>query len=493
MSNMLAQLDNMHIDDLPYLERDITFPQKVSLLFLLFGDQHAQATYLLQKLLALTRAPHTEQQNTDLLRQFASVKASHEWRGHIIEALCLINARQVLRKLGFRWEELRLHYLPHVQELTLHIHPLLKAMYIICEQLTLAQTGRLVLNINEKLAQQQEHHQHEPLRFYDSAYLEIFLLDWLTRHHVRLGDINAMGSDVQLLIEYFKMNDMQAQATLLVETVNSNAVTGAERKCETDTSNATPHKVEAVPRQRHENSYQISRQNAGILLIVNQQRFHANVSEELQPLLPRKPLSAREGTDVDKRRLSEVFSALGYQVESFDNLDHLDMLEHIRNVCARSTLRDSLVVCILSHGFMGAVYGSDSVPVAITDIKNVLCADESLNDKPKLLIIQACQENEKQNLTRQVNVTTDSPSNLANMVVAMSTVPGFVALRHNIQGSWFVQTLCDEIEQHAASAHVLDLLTIVIGQISQKRGDKNQIMLPHLNSTLKQSVYLPSI
>lgn len=110
-------------------------------------------------------------------------------------------------------------------------------------------------------------------------------------------------------------------------------------------------------------------------------------------------MDKREGTNADKQRLSEVFSALGYNVEAYDNVDHLKILEYIRNACSRSHFKDSLVVCILSHGFEGAVYGCDSIPISIIDIQNVICADENLHDKPKLLIIQACQQNNKNKLT----------------------------------------------------------------------------------------------
>lgn len=118
----------------------------------------------------------------------------------------------------------------------------------------------------------------------------------------------------------------------------------------------------------------------------------------LQPLLPAK-LAKREGTKVDEQRLSDVFSGLGYSVEAHVNVDHVKMLELIRDVCSRSLLRDSLILCILSHGFDGAVYGCDSIPISIVDIQNVLCANENLHDKPKLLFIQACQQNDKKKQT----------------------------------------------------------------------------------------------
>lgn len=102
---------------------------------------------------------------------------------------------------------------------------------------------------------------------------------------------------------------------------------------------------------------------------------------------------------MDEQRLHDVFSGLGYSVEAHVNVDHVKMLELIRDVCSRSLLRDSLIVCILSHGFEGAVYGCDSIPISIIDIQNVLCANENLHDKPKLLFIQACQQNDKKKQT----------------------------------------------------------------------------------------------
>ncbi|XP_034119497.1 caspase-8 [Drosophila albomicans] len=498
---MQEELDNIELDDLPSVELDLNFAQKVSLSFLLFGVQHSHASFILQKLLTLVRSPPEEQLNSDLLRLYAHANPG-SWRSHLVEALCIINARRVLRKLGLNWEQLRLRYLPHISEISLHVHPMLKALYVICERLTVAQSGRLVLDINEKLARQRnEGDIGEPLRFYDLEYLEIFMLDWLTRRHIRLGDIETIGSDVQLLIEYFKFHDMHQFATLLIQTYNSNASAQEYIKCESDAEPEQPTSVVQPAARSNANASnpialqsakRVRQENAGILLIINQQTFHRNVDEEFRHLLPTESLRKREGTDVDKRRLTEVFSALGYSVESHDNVDHLTMLELIRSVCDRSMMRDSLIVCILSHGFEGAVYGCDSIPLSIIDLQWVLCADKNLNETPKLLIIQACQQNEKNKQTRDVNAGRMPVNQLGNMVVAMSTVPGYVALRHSLNGSWFIQTLCETVREHADNDHVLEILTTTIGKVSEKRGDKDQQMVPLLSSTLRQKVFLPA-
>ncbi|XP_017017992.1 caspase-8 [Drosophila kikkawai] len=513
-SNLLIQVDTIDVNDLVYVERDLNFRQKVGLCFLLFSDVDADAAFILQKLLAM--AGGDRQQPSDLLTQYSKSRPD-TWRRQLVEALCIIGARQVLRKLGFRWTELRLHYLPHIAGISLHVHPLLKSLYRICEDLTMAQSGRLILEVSEKVGRQQAG-AGDPLRFYDTSFLEIFLLDWLTRRCIRLGDLNATGSDVQLLIEHLKFNDMQEQAKLLIDTINSNAQEirvpapasplAIKRETLKDSQTAPATASDSVPATataslRRADALQLSRENAGIALIINQRQFHRNVSPELKMYLSPKKLESRVGTDVDERRLGEVFSSMGYQVESHPDVDHMDMVHLIRNACSRSAIRDSLVVCILSHGFEGTVYGANSIALRISELENVLCSDDaSLYDQShrlvKLLFIQACQtepdkklEQDQHGLPYPLDATTQSPGQHLHMLRANSTVKGFSALRHTHNGSWFIQSLCDNIVQHSSSTHIADILMNVTRDVSGKRGKNNESMVPDTNIRMTQHVYLP--
>ncbi|KAH8261969.1 hypothetical protein KR026_008317 [Drosophila bipectinata] len=496
-SNLLNQIDSIDTSDLLFVERDLNFAQKViSLCFLLYGDEHSSATYILQKLLAL--AP-VAWQPTDLVLQYAKSRPD-TWRRHLVEGLCIIGARQVLRRLGLRWSELRLHYLPHIGGLTLHIHPLLKSLYTICEQMTLAQSGRLVLDVGEKVARQQKS-SGDPMHFNDPAYLEIYMLDWLTRKSIKLGDINTNGSDVQLLIEHLKFNDLQEQAKLLIDTINSNArdepapprtaspppIT-VKRETLTDSHRDYASTSTSVPR----NGVQLSRDSAGICLIINQREFHRNVDDNLKKYLSPKPLAPRLGTDVDVQSLNKVFSSMGYKVESHHNIDHMEMVHLMRNATRRSLLNDSIVVCILSHGFEGAVYGANSIALSIPEIENVLCSEANVYDKHKLLIIQACQDNNRrqQGLPFKLDATTSEPGQRKHMVRVMP-VSGFPALRHTHTGSWFIQCLCEALVQHSDSKHFVDILTIVTDEVDKKRGDNNEKMLLSTNICLVQNFYLP--
>ncbi len=68
----------------------------------------------------------------------------------------------------------------------------------------------------------------------------------------------------------------------------------------------------------------------------------------------------------------------------------------------------SMVVCILSHGNKGVVYGVDSKAVAIEGLKYKLGRCKDLKEKPKMFVILACQGDNDQFVLRDNDVTFDN-------------------------------------------------------------------------------------
>lgn len=64
-------------------------------------------------------------------------------------------------------------------------------------------------------------------------------------------------------------------------------------------------------------------------------------------------LEPRYGTNMDKSELQRIFSSFGYKIVIKENLTHVEILNSVKNVVNESTPYDSVVVCILSHGFKG--------------------------------------------------------------------------------------------------------------------------------------------
>jgi hypothetical protein len=63
---------------------------------------------------------------------------------------------------------------------------------------------------------------------------------------------------------------------------------------------------------------------------------------------------------------------------------------------AREDNSECCVICILSHGAEGCIYGTDHEKVAIDFVIGEMDKCEKLKGKPKMLIFQACRGSELQ-------------------------------------------------------------------------------------------------
>ncbi len=91
-------------------------------------------------------------------------------------------------------------------------------------------------------------------------------------------------------------------------------------------------------------------------------------------------------------------------MEIFENLKKKDLLYYIEGLTFRDfSTYASLIVCILSHGNENVVEGTDGKSLNINDLKYKFNSNDcpSLNEKPKIWIIQACQGTEHQEPLRQ--------------------------------------------------------------------------------------------
>lgn len=160
--------------------------------------------------------------------------------------------------------------------------------------------------------------------------------------------------------------------------------------------------------------------------------------------------------------LHEVFKWLGFEIEVHRDCTREKMLSLLRKLSTRDhSHMDSVVCCILSHGQQGSVLGVDGLPVDFGDLSRPLNGLRcfSLAEKPKLFFIQACQGTSEQ---QAVYIESDDHTNTvcsdavaptesipsdADFLFAMSTVPSFVSYRERSNGSWFIQSLCQNLVQ----------------------------------------------
>ena len=255
----------------------------------------------------------------------------------------------------------------------------------------------------------------------------------------------------------------------------------------------------------------------GLCLIVNNVDFET--------------LRKRGGSDLDAKQLSELFTKLQYKVEIVRNQTAKQLKDTLLQFVKKSDHKaaDSMVVCLLSHGLEGQIYGVDGVLLSIPDLLAMFNGymAKDLIGKPKLFFIQACRGSdydhgadvtdsghsdnvEEYHVTRTTAelltaaVPYDKPEALvepetipaeADMLIAYSTVPGYVSWSNLQKGSWFVQALVDVFSAYARTEDVVSMLVRVNGKVAREFESfnrKKQIPAPVIMLTKKVFFFPPS-
>jgi len=98
-------------------------------------------------------------------------------------------------------------------------------------------------------------------------------------------------------------------------------------------------------------------------------------------------------------RLTKVFTDLHFTVRVENDLTHDQLVRCMKNESELDHRQHNcFVCCILSHGAIGVIYGTDGKTVPIKDLTDHFKASNcrSLSRKPKMFFVQACQGTEKQ-------------------------------------------------------------------------------------------------
>ena len=216
----------------------------------------------------------------------------------------------------------------------------------------------------------------------------------------------------------------------------------------------------------------------GICLIINNHEF----SDPDHPV--------RNGAELDQKNLADTFKYLRYDVRIEENLSSREMTMKLREMSndVDHSRYDSFVCCIMSHGTVNAVYGSDSEEVRIADLTGTMKECVSLVDKPKMFFIQACRgkkDGEGLPVQREVErdtVESDGPKypsigrtlvpKDADFFLGYATPSGQAAYRSPKSGSWFISELCqvftDFSKDHTLGSMILKVNSRVCDKASVK-------------------------
>ncbi|XP_032880351.1 caspase-8-like [Amblyraja radiata] len=275
--------------------------------------------------------------------------------------------------------------------------------------------------------------------------------------------------------------------------ITSMMINEGQDKREQDSSDSQDKSIGLVPDLQTLGSYKMESNPRGYCVIIN------NCTFEKMP--------ERRGTEKDAGRLRQIFTWLGFKVEIKNDLPAAHMqktMDEYRRKDHRPY--DCFVCCILTHGRKGVMCGTDDREVAIREIISYFSASRcpSLQKKPKVFFIQACQGSEKQDgvtveedgfihLLEEdaVRATRFTIPDEADFLLGMATVEGYVSFRHVVEGTWYIQSLCDNLEEYCPSEDLLSILTIVNRDVSEKTVKNFKTQMPQPSYTLRKKLYFP--
>ncbi|XP_075954101.1 caspase-3-like isoform X2 [Anarhichas minor] len=266
--------------------------------------------------------------------------------------------------------------------------------------------------------------------------------------------------------------------------------------------------VSESKRPKEDKLYELNSKPTGLCVIINNENF--------------KTSKKRSGTNKDAD-LAKVFSWLGFRALMCKDQTKDQMERALKCFASQSDLAqlrefnveewsgsgftplqeaprhgDAFVCCILSHGGKGVVFGVDDQPLSIKTITGTFkpTAQPTLTGKPKVFLIQACQGGQTQR--RVLLEADDSPSPSipedADVLVAVASVEDYGAYRHVINGSWFIQSLCQQLKEGCKrSEDIHTILSRVNNEVAQKEGSfdsKALKQMPEVRYTLTKRLVL---
>ncbi|XP_036429395.1 caspase-6-like [Colossoma macropomum] len=237
--------------------------------------------------------------------------------------------------------------------------------------------------------------------------------------------------------------------------------------------------------------YKMDYKQRGTALIFNQERF-----------LWKLKLRERHGTAKDKEDLTERFQQLGFHVEPYNDSNKKIMMDKLRKAAeADHTDADCFVCIFLSHGEDGHVFARDD-KVDIKEITALFRGDQckSLVGKPKIFIFQACrgditdnavtgmsQDEMSSEVEEDAAIVYTLPAG-ADFLMCYCVAEGFAAFRHTTLGSFYIQDLCETLQEQGSTLEFTELLTLVNLKVSRRtHGIKKQ--MPCFTSMLTRKLY----
>ncbi|GAA6074143.1 caspase-6-like isoform X1 [Tachysurus ichikawai] len=181
--------------------------------------------------------------------------------------------------------------------------------------------------------------------------------------------------------------------------------------------------------------------------------------------------------------MTDRFEQLDFEVKAYTDKKRDEIIDIITEAAKANHADADCFVCVfLSHGENGHVYAYDG-QIEINEVTALFRGDNcrSLVGKPKIFLLQACRGDKHDDPVTPMD-TVDSEVNEvvvdacgvqtlpagADFLMCYSVAEGFYSHRETVHGSWFVQDLCELVQQFGSTLEFTELLTLVNRKVSYR-------------------------
>ncbi|GLV45905.1 Death related ICE-like caspase [Carabus blaptoides fortunei] len=258
-----------------------------------------------------------------------------------------------------------------------------------------------------------------------------------------------------------------------------------------------PIKGALMVTEPHAEEYFMSHKRRGKAIILNHEHFDKEDS--------------REGTQIDVDRLTDVLSTLKFEVEVHKDLEYFDIIQLGRRLSKEDfTDCDCIAFFILTHGNKRKEISARDVYYDSEKLWENFTGDNcvTLAGKPKLFFINACRGKKKDagirffGRGRTEADYSGKPNSYkipkhADFLMAYSTVDGHLSYRDRSNGTWFIQCLCDVLQEYHDTKDLLKMLTITARKVAIDYRTQSDLLeecdltqVPSITTMLIRDVYL---
>ncbi|KAJ8665192.1 hypothetical protein QAD02_006854 [Eretmocerus hayati] len=445
------RIKEMSVDCLKEVLSDLDENEVVSMIFLLWD---VDVNISIEQIL-----------NSNVKERLHEIIKIQNWQTKLVETLLITKNFNILRKLGFSKKditELNTYFCISIHNVSKSLNRAVKSLYFLCDSLTQRQANTLIDTINKKVSQPMNHNRN-------NRSLEIFIISWIQHSYITITqdstNLNSLLKDLKNL-GYYSSLDPNFNFDYWKD-FPEKKLTPVEPKLE----GIEQGLVEVWPIEHKR-----------LCIIINE--MHFNDCEKYK---------TRRGSEVDAASLEKTFQGIGFEVQKKKDLyesEFMELLDSFNRSDSSYSSYGSIFMCILSHGKEGKVILSDGTDIPIKTIQNKICC-KNLRKVFKFIILQSCQgEQEGSELvhdgpTSSTSTTESSPLNHVHFGLFHSTVSDFVSWRHEKDGSWFIQEICNTL-QNETPLCVREWIQKVKQRVISKKS-----VLRKTDSDLKYAVQVP--